>query len=331
MNTNNNTLICRIKAQLDVTPQYTISIPAYKKVNLLKDAVQSCLNQTKKEFEILIIDDCGEGDEIYNYLLSINDRRISYFQNTQNTGMVDNWNRCFIMAKTDWVILLHDDDLLFPDYIEKMDFLRKLYPEKDFFFIMGKRIKLCEQSVSFQRSSDRAKVQKLQLLDVYFGNATGTCCGSCFRRKCMQEIGGFDNSYYPTHDYALGVKAITYSNCVRVYDYPMSIGRDGENTTMRPGLLEQILKKDLVIRRSITRKITNKWGGVFLNYCTNYYHKIIAEVLTNVYDKSFNVSDYLLQQDIKSDIINRFVAVFFKKSVKLFSRIRTDIINMNSY
>lgn len=330
MHTNNSELACRIQAQLDINPQYTISIPAYKKVKLLKDAVQSCLNQTKKDFEILIIDDCEEGNEIYDYLLAVGDKRITYYQNTHNTGMVDNWNRCFSMAKTDWVILLHDDDLLYPDYLERVEQLRKTYPVTDCFFIMGKRVKLNDYKVSFVRHDNKAKVQKLKLIDVYFGNTTGTCCGSCFRRKKMLEMGGFDNSYYPTHDYALGVKAITHSNCVRVFDYPMSIGRDGENTTMKPGLLEQILKKDLEIRRSITKTLSNKiWGGIFLNYCTNYYHRTIAEVLTRTYDKSFNVNAYLLQQNIKSGLIVRFVASLFKRGVKVISKTRTDIIYMN--
>lgn len=129
MDTNN--IKKRIPSHLENIPKFTISIPAYQKVDLLKDAVHSCLSQTYRDFELLIIDDCAEGNDIFDFLQELHDPRICYYQNMHNTGMVDNWNRCFSMARTEWVVLLHDDDLLYPDSLEKYDQLIRMNPNTD--------------------------------------------------------------------------------------------------------------------------------------------------------------------------------------------------------
>lgn len=287
----------RISSHLDFVPKFTISIPAYQKIDLLKDAVHSCLNQTYRNFELLIIDDCAEGNTIYDFLKGLNDSRICYWQNMHNTGMVDNWNRCFTMAQSEWVILLHDDDLLYPDCLEMYDKLIKQNPGTDCFFAMGKRVRLGDE-ISYARHSNIATLQKLRNIDMLLGNITGTCCGSCFNRQKVIKIGGFDNEYYPTHDYAFGIKAVKNSNCIRISNFPLVIGRIGENTTMKPGVLENILKQDLILRRNICSQYNMVCRSLF-NYITDYAHAILAKGLSKDFDPLFEVGEYLKKQAIK--------------------------------
>lgn len=298
MNSINVNIKERISSRLQSVPKFTISIPAYKKVELLKDAVASCLSQTYNDFELLIIDDCADGNDIFAYLKELDDPRICYYQNMHNTGMVDNWNRCFSMARTEWVVLLHDDDLLYPDCLEMYEKLIKLSPEIDCFFAMGNRVRL-ENEITYVRQSCTATLQKLRNIDMLLGNITGTCCGSCFNRKKVLEMGGFDNKYYPTHDYAFGIKAVRNSKCCRISGFPLVIGRIGKNTTMKPGVLEQILKQDLILRKDICSHYKGACRRLF-NYITDYFHACLAIGLKSDFDPDFDVERYLAKQSIKT-------------------------------
>lgn len=323
----------RIPSHLENIPKFTISIPAYQKVDLLKDAVHSCLSQTCRDFELLIIDDCAEGNDIFDFLQELHDPRICYYQNMHNTGMVDNWNRCFSMARTEWVVLLHDDDLLYPDSLEKYDQLIRLNPKTDCFFAMGQRVRL-GNDVSYVRHSDTATVQKLRNIDMLLGNITGTCCGSCFNRKRVLEIGGFDNKYYPTHDYAFGIKAVKNAKCIRISNYPLVVGRIGENTTMKPGVLENILKQDLILRRNICSQYNTVFKRLF-NYITDYTHAMLANGLSMDFDPHFDTTAYLKNQSIDSKRnvlwgVKKLASAIVCRIIKYTSKIAKQKIETNN-
>lgn len=98
--------------------KYTIAIPAYKS-EFLKDCIQSILNQTYDDFELIIVNDASPDniDEIVN---SFSDQRIRYFRNDENFGaenVVKNWNKCLELAKGDYFLLMGDDDMLSPNYL----------------------------------------------------------------------------------------------------------------------------------------------------------------------------------------------------------------------
>ncbi len=99
----------------------TIAIPFYANVAYLQETVGSALAQTNDEFFLLISDDCGpESGAAEAYIKNLNEPRITYIRQEQNLGLAGNWNFCLRHATTEFVTLLHADDKLAPDYIEKM-------------------------------------------------------------------------------------------------------------------------------------------------------------------------------------------------------------------
>ena len=98
--------------------KYTIAIPTYKRANLLKEAIESCLIQkTTTPFAIIVVDNNPEREcETEQLLREYNPiPNLSYYKNTENVGMTGNWNKLFELAQTDFVVMLHDDDLLYDD------------------------------------------------------------------------------------------------------------------------------------------------------------------------------------------------------------------------
>lgn len=110
-------------------PEITFAIPFYSGIRYLDACLQSVLAQSNSNWEIVISDDCGPGNEIQSLLGRYSDPRIRYSRNSTNLGMAGNWNRCLELAETDLVTILHDDDLLLPDYAEQLISAAKFHPE----------------------------------------------------------------------------------------------------------------------------------------------------------------------------------------------------------
>jgi len=114
-------------------PRITVAIPTYNRVKYLPQAVQSVLDQTFKDFELLIVDNAST-DETADIVRSFKDKRIVYHQNEQNIGMINNWNRCIDFSKGKYLIILGDDDKLYPNFLEESYKTHKLYPNLGFSF-----------------------------------------------------------------------------------------------------------------------------------------------------------------------------------------------------
>ncbi|MDA3780762.1 MAG: glycosyltransferase family 2 protein [Bacteroidales bacterium] len=98
--------------------KFTIAIPAYKTL-YLKECIESVLNQTENDFELIILNDASP-ENVPEIVGSYKDNRISYFFNEQNVGaekVVDNWNKCLSKAKGEYFLLMGDDDVLEPNYL----------------------------------------------------------------------------------------------------------------------------------------------------------------------------------------------------------------------
>jgi len=107
----------------------TVAIPAYNGARYLESAVQSVINQDYPVSEIFIVDD-NSTDNTYETVeklkIEINNQNINYYKNIENIGYPKNWNRCFELCKTRFLIILHQDDELKKHCISKqLNFFEK--------------------------------------------------------------------------------------------------------------------------------------------------------------------------------------------------------------
>lgn len=97
----------------------SIIMPSYNTGQYISQSIQSVLNQTYTDWELIIIDDCSKDDTdevISPYLL---DSRIRYIKNETNSGAAVSRNRALREAKGKWIAFLDSDDLWEPDKLEK--------------------------------------------------------------------------------------------------------------------------------------------------------------------------------------------------------------------
>ncbi len=104
---------------------FSIIIPTYKKPKDLKLAIVSVLNQSLKEFELIVIDDASR-DNTKKTVKSFKDKHIVYIENKVNIGVALNIKKGFKMAKGKYVFLLGDDDIIL-----RKDTLSAVYNEME--------------------------------------------------------------------------------------------------------------------------------------------------------------------------------------------------------
>lgn len=91
-------------------PFVSICIPNYNKGQYIGDMIQSVLDQTYTNFELIIVDNAST-DNSMDVINSFNDPRIRVYRNDTNIGGTENGNKCFEYAKGDYIAIFHSDDL----------------------------------------------------------------------------------------------------------------------------------------------------------------------------------------------------------------------------
>ena len=94
-------------------------MPSYNTAKYIPDSIRSVLDQTYKNFELIIVDDCSS-DNTYDVVKPfLDDKRIIYLQNEKNSGAAVSRNRALSEAKGKWIAFLDSDDLWHPQKLEK--------------------------------------------------------------------------------------------------------------------------------------------------------------------------------------------------------------------
>ena len=83
----------------------SIIMPSWNTANFIAESIQSVLNQTYTNWELLIVDDCST-DNTDEVVASFNDNRIKYFHNEKNSGAALTRNKAMREAQGEWIAFL---------------------------------------------------------------------------------------------------------------------------------------------------------------------------------------------------------------------------------
>jgi glycosyltransferase involved in cell wall biosynthesis len=101
-----------------ILPLVSITIPTYNRADgYLRPTLESALHQTYPNIEIIVADNCSL-DSTAAFVTGIADRRLKYFRHEQNIGSNKNCDFCIGQAKGEYILILHDDDLIDDDFID---------------------------------------------------------------------------------------------------------------------------------------------------------------------------------------------------------------------
>ena len=108
-------------------PLITILIPVYGHENLLKDSLNSSINQSYKNLEILVISDGSKKiNTIKNIIEMSKDNRVKLIKNTKNLGVASVLNQGINISKGKFISWLSHDDIMDADKIKiQYEFLKE--------------------------------------------------------------------------------------------------------------------------------------------------------------------------------------------------------------
>lgn len=111
--------------------EFSIVISVFNKEKYIAETLQSVLDQTFYDFEIIILND-GSTDKSEAEILKFNDPRIKYFSQ-KNQGASAARNAAIKKAKNDYIALLDADDYWYPFYLEEQRNSIKAFPNEHVF------------------------------------------------------------------------------------------------------------------------------------------------------------------------------------------------------
>lgn len=128
---------------------------SYNYQDYIKEAIQSVLNQTYHDWELIIVDDCSTDNSV-EVIKSYKDDRIKLFVNEKNLGLKETVKRGIEKASGEWIVFLESDDILTSDNIEKKLEIVKKYPEINLIFndceFFGDEEKISDFTISLRKT-----------------------------------------------------------------------------------------------------------------------------------------------------------------------------------
>ena len=99
---------------------FSVIMPTYNQCAFIRRAIQSLVQQTHNNWELIIIND-GSTDETEGFIQDfLRDNRIHYIHNQKNLGMGHALNQGISIAKYDYIAYLPSDDFFFPNHLESL-------------------------------------------------------------------------------------------------------------------------------------------------------------------------------------------------------------------
>lgn len=170
----------------------SIAIPAYK-AKYLAAAIRSALNQTYKNIELIIVDDCSP-ENLNEIVNSFNDDRIRFYKNDYNIGSrnpVYNWNKCLSYVRGEFFCLLCDDDAYDESFVQNILLLKGKYRFVNVFRSRVRIINEDGETSSFYPSSPEYETCLDYMWHKLYNYRLQTISEFVFETKHIIDLGGF--------------------------------------------------------------------------------------------------------------------------------------------
>lgn len=285
-----------------MTEKVSIVIATYKRSNSLKKALNSALNQTYKNLEIIVVDDNIENskDRKETEELMINYPSVIYIKNAKNLGGAKTRNIGIKKATGKFIAFLDDDDTFYPDKIQKqVELFYKLNNDNCcMVYCYANRVTKDGIKIGIEKKDYEGK----QLYNHMMGGIAVTSAWLCPRDKLL-EVNGFDD--VPCQQEAtLLLKLLSkdyevYRVPEVLFDFYVHDKTDGSGiTNINQKYIEGKLK--------------------FIEKCRNNYNKIDKQKINNI-EYHFCVELFNLYCYTK-DRRNMFIMLKKQFKMKLFNK-----------
>jgi len=224
----------------------TIVLPIYNGEKYLAETIDSVLNQTFSDFELLVIDDAST-DASAQIVQSYTDDRIRYIKNEINLGPVASPQKAMDRCETMYIARIDQDDIWLPEKLEKQI---KILDEHPGIGICGTSVEWFGDRTGIHIFPERNDELKAWFL---FG-----CCMShpsvVFRRSFLTETGiRYTNEYRYADDYKMWIDCIDHTQIYNIPEPLVRYRQHDEQICAPKNQEKQLLVKNKVRKELILR------------------------------------------------------------------------------
>jgi len=185
-------MVSKMKKNIKIS----VITPAYNAGKFIAEAIESILNQSFRDFEFIIIDDCSKDNTakiIMDYQKK--DHRIKYYKNSKNLGIAGNRNKGISLATGKYVVWQDADDISLPDRLKRQYEFMENHPEVG---ICGGYLQFFDENGD--KGIRKYATQDAELRKNIFRFSPVAQPAAIIRRECFKKIGEYDLQWPPAED-----------------------------------------------------------------------------------------------------------------------------------
>ncbi|RMG06218.1 MAG: glycosyltransferase, partial [Cyanobacteria bacterium J055] len=259
-------------------PKISVIIPIYNGERTIRETIQSVLDQTFTDFEIIAIDD-GSTDRTVEVVRSIKDHRVKVFS-YPNGGQAASRNRGMERALGAYFAFIDADDLWTPD---KLEMQLKALEENPEAGVAYSWVDYIDESNRYVRPGGRLNVNGNAYGHLLLTNFLENGSNPLVRREAIQKVGNFEETLPPSEDWDLWLRLAAE------YDYvcvPHAQIKYRISSTSQSSNVERVEASCLrVLDRAFSCKTGQKWKHLKSQSLANLYQYLTYKALENLHDR----------------------------------------------
>lgn len=269
-------------------PLVSIIIPVYNGSNYLKEAIESALNQTYSNIEILVIND-GSNDNGKTEKIALSfGNKIRYFSK-DNGGVSTALNYGISQMKGEWFSWLSHDDIYFPQKIEyQINALKNSNTSCDIVRCNTKSVDAYGNEIFRPKKKIDGELSGEEMLKAHLLKEVGLYgCSLLISKRVFDDVGGFDTELRLMQDEDLWIR-------IMFADYRfISISDELVNIRVHKGQTTNRLLDKFDEERNI---YSNKVINYFNNNKKNNYNKLVIFLCNQGKEGRYGLQKYIVSK-----------------------------------
>ena len=268
-----------------VMPTYNTEVP------ILREAVESILSQTFRDFEFIIIDD-GSDNDSPEYLKSLEDQRVRLIQNPENMGITKSLNIGFKEAKGKYIARMDSDDIAVPVRLERQFAFMERHPA----------VIACGSNIEFFGAHSGVSHSRIKDMETYritalFVNPGPMHPTAFFNRELLLRYKiSYDEKLTYSQDFGIWVEISKYGEVCLLKDVLLRY-RVHENQISVYRRKKQIQCACMVLRKQLQGllgDVSDEELELHCRYSTGYYRDaVINDEMLNWFHRLIAANDRL--------------------------------------
>lgn len=242
--------------------QVSVVIPAYNAALYLPEAISSILDQSFKDFELIVIDDASK-DETWSIIQSFasKDSRIRAFRNENNLGIAGNRNRGLELATGKYLAWQDADDISVPTRLEKQHSYLEAHPEAG---MVGGALQLFrgDKVLGIRRYPTTDE----ELRKCIFRHSPVAQPSAMLRIEALKKVGSYNLKYPPAEDLEMTFRIGEHFRLANLDEILVKYRESSTSATFRS--LRKIELSSIEIRWKFAK--------------SNSYHRSVGDLVYNI-------------------------------------------------